>query len=104
MPIDKPAPLYEEARTYKEPEYNTPSKYQYEYAVKDEYSGVHFGQNEARDGYSTYGEYMVSLPDCRTQIVKYQTVDEYSGNIMEVTYEGNPCYETYKQVPKSAPI
>ena len=72
--------------------YDTPPKYQYEYGVQDDYSGVNFGQNEARDGYSTYGEYHVTLPDCRTQIVKYNTADGYSGNIMEVVYEGTPCY------------
>ena len=90
-PIHKPAPVYHKP-AYKEPIYDTPPKYQYEYAVQDDYSGVNFGQNEARDGYSTYGEYRVALPDCRTQIVKYNTVDAYSGNIMEVVYEGKPCY------------
>ena len=51
------------------------------------------GQNEARNGYSTYGEYRVALPDCRTQIVKYNTADAHSGNIVEVVYEGIPCYD-----------
>ena len=99
-PIHKPAPSYKPA--YKEPVYDTPPKYQYEYAVQDDYSGVHFGQNEARDGYSTYGEYRVTLPDCRTQIVKYNTVDGYSGNITEVVYEGTPCYAP-AAVHKAAP-
>merc|ERR1711997_716777 len=70
-------------------------------AVVDEYAGVNFGANEARDGYSTYGEYRVALPDCRTQIVKYNTADGYSGNVVEVTYEGTPCYDTYKPVHKA---
>ena len=78
-----------------------PAKYQYEYAVADDYSGVNFGANEARDGYSTYGEYRVALPDCRTQVVKYNTADGYSGNVVEVTYEGTPCYDTYKPVHKA---
>merc|ERR1712203_159184 len=105
-PAYKPAPAYHapayHAPAYKEPAYaDVPAKYQYEYAVADEYAGVNFGANEARDGYSTYGEYRVALPDCRTQIVKYNTADGYSGNVVEVTYEGTPCYDTYKPVHKA---
>merc|ERR1739848_740500 len=86
------------APSYHEPAYaDVPAKYQYEYA------GVNFGANEARDGYSTYGEYSVVLPDCRTQRVKYNTADGYSGNIVEVTYSGEPCYDTYKPV-HNAPL
>ena len=109
QPTYKPAPAYAPAPaykpvykpTYKEPSYDEPAKYNYEYAVADEYAGVNFGQNEARDGYSTYGEYRVVLPDCRTQVVKYNTADGYSGNVVEVTYEGTPCYDTYKPVHKA---
>ena len=101
-PAYKPAPSYKPTPSYHEPAYAAvPPKYQYEYAVADEYAGVNFGANEARDGYSTYGEYRVVLPDCRTQIVKYNTADGYSGNIVEVTYEGTPCYDTYKPVHKA---
>merc|ERR1712158_89396 len=102
-PVYKPAPAYKPAPVYKpDPAYDdVPAKYQYEYAVADEYAGVNFGANEARDGYSTYGEYRVLLPDCRTQVVKYNTADGYSGNIVEVTYEGTPCYDTYKPVLKA---
>merc|ERR1712117_748708 len=79
-PVYKPAPAYHapayHAPAYKEPAYaDVPAKYQYEYAVADDYSGVNFGANEARDGYSPYGEYRVALPDCRTQVVKYNTAD-----------------------------
>ena len=38
------------------------------------------------------GKYHVTLPYSRTQIVKYNTVDGYSGNTLEVVYEGTPCY------------
>merc|ERR1712203_58194 len=101
-PAYKPAPVYKPAPAYHAPAYaDVPAKYQYEYAVADEYAGVNFGANEARDGYSTYGEYRVALPDCRTQIVKYNTADGYSGNVVEVTYEGTPCYDTYKPVHKA---
>merc|ERR1711970_130482 len=33
-----------------------PALYAFEYGVADEYSGANFGQNEARDGYSTNGQ------------------------------------------------
>ena len=93
-PVYHAAPSYKP--TYKEPAYTEPAVYQYQYAVADEYAGVNFGQNESRDGYSTSGEYRVVLPDCRTQVVKYNTADGYSGNVAEVTYEGTPCYPVHK--------
>ena len=100
-PTYKPAPYA--PPTYKEPTYEAAPLYAYQYAVADDYSGVNFGQNENRDGYATVGEYRVLLPDCRTQVVKYGTADGNSGNVMEVTYEGTPCPETYKpQQPTSA--
>merc|ERR1712088_787549 len=77
--------------------YDGKANYNYEYAVVDEYSGLNFGANEGRDGYLTQGEYRVLLPDCRTQVVKYNTADAYSGNVAEVSYEGTPCYNNYKK-------
>ena len=99
-PAYKPPPYA--PPTYKEPSYEAPPAYAYQYAVADDYSGVNFGQNENRDGYTTVGEYRVLLPDCRTQVVRYGTVDGNSGNIMEVIYEGTPCPETYKPPPTPA--
>jgi hypothetical protein len=32
------------------------------------YGGANFGHNEARNGYTTVGEYRVLLPDGRTQV------------------------------------
>lgn len=77
--------------------YDGKATYKYEYAVVDEYAGLDFGANEGRDGYVTQGEYRVLLPDCRTQVVRYNTADAYSGNVAEVTYEGTPCYNNYKE-------
>ena len=94
------APAYH-APAYKEPAHVAPV-YQYGYAATDDYSGVNFAANEQRDGYSTSGEYRVNLPDCRTQIVKYHTADDHSGNVVEVTYEGTPCYPEAKY--KAAPV
>ena len=59
--------------------------YTYQYAAKDDYSGVNFGQTESRDGYATSGSYTVALPDGRTQKVVY-TVNGDAGYIADVSY------------------
>ena len=92
-----PAPAYGKGPVYED----APPVYQYEYAVQDEYSGVNFGQNEHRDGYSTAGEFRVLLPDGGTQIVTYGTADAYSGNVADVRYEGEAHYAPYKPAPKA---
>ena len=94
-PLYTPAPIYHQP-AYKRPVYDTQAKYNFEWEVVDDYSKLNFGQREDRDGYATTGEYRVLLPDCRTQIVKYNTADGYSGNVVEVLYEGTPCVESYK--------
>eukprot|EP00095_Tigriopus_kingsejongensis_P001602 snap_masked-scaffold317_size209118-processed-gene-1.17 protein:Tk01602 transcript:snap_masked-scaffold317_size209118-processed-gene-1.17-mRNA-1 annotation:"hypothetical protein DAPPUDRAFT_318118" len=96
----KPAP-YQSA--YKEPTYEEPPKYQYQYAVADEYSQANFGQSEARDGYVTNGEYRVNLPDGRTQIVTYTVQDGASGYVADVRYEGEPQYPAYEPKYESKP-
>ncbi|TRY77925.1 hypothetical protein TCAL_12441, partial [Tigriopus californicus] len=78
----RPAP-YNPAPSYKE----QPAAYQYQYAVADDYAGVNFGQNEARDGYATNGEYRVALPDGRTQIVTYNVADAYSGYVADYQFD-----------------
>jgi len=65
-------------------------KYQYQYAVTDDYSKSNFQAEEERDGFSTLGSYRVALPDGRIQIVTY-TANE-SGYVAEVTYEGEAVY------------
>merc|ERR1719166_756202 len=101
-----PAPAYAPP-AYKEPAYDEPAAYNYQYGVQDSYSGANFGQNEARDGYATNGEYRVALPDGRTQIVTYTVSDGYSGYIADVKYEGQAQYPehkpTYKAEPKYKP-
>ena len=99
--IYKPTPLYKPALIYPQPAYKRPihdtqAKYHFEWKVVDDNAKLNFGQREDRDGYATTGEYRVRLPDCRTQIVKYTTADGYSGNVVEVLYEGTPCIESYK--------
>ena len=57
-----------------------PASYSFAWAVKDDYSGNDFGQNEAREADNTKGKYYVTLPDGRVQTVTY-TVDAYSGKL-----------------------
>ncbi|XP_068238656.1 pro-resilin-like [Palaemon carinicauda] len=73
------------------PSHEEPAKYDFNYAVKDDYSGNDFGHQEARDGYDTQGSYYVLLPDGRLQKVSYN-VNGDSGFVAEVTYEGEPQY------------
>ncbi|XP_076059963.1 cuticle protein 19-like [Oratosquilla oratoria] len=81
-----------------EPSYEIPAKYDFNYAVKDEYSGNDFGHQESRDGYDTQGSYYVLLPDGRLQRVTY-TVNGDSGFVAEVTYEGEAKYPEHKPAP-----
>merc|ERR1712242_235561 len=91
--VHKPAPYHPApVHGYKEPAYDGPAVYGYEYAVADDYSGANFAQNEARDGYATNGGYRVALPDGRTQIVTYNVADGYSGYVADVKYEGEAHY------------
>merc|ERR1712123_240241 len=61
-----PTPVYKAAPSYSEPSYaDIPAKYDWEYAVKDDYSNNDFGAKESRDGYLTNGKYYVALPDGR---------------------------------------
>ncbi len=102
-PYAAPAPAYGRP-AYKEPAYaDVPPKYEYTYAVADDYAGTNFNQNEARDGYATNGEYRVALPDGRTQIVTYNVQDGYSGYVADVRYEGEAQYPKYEPKPAYAP-
>ena len=104
--VHKPAPTYHEpAPAYHEPAYkDTPAHYNYGYAVKDDYAGLHFGADESRDGYATNGQYHVLLPDGRTQTVTYTVGDGYSGYVADVQYSGYA--KEYKPAPtyKPAPV
>merc|ERR1711953_1044253 len=65
-------------------------KYQYQYAVADDYTNSNFQAKEERDGFSTLGSYRVALPDGRIQIVTYTANKD--GYVAEVTYEGKAVY------------
>ncbi|CAL4133733.1 unnamed protein product [Meganyctiphanes norvegica] len=78
------------------------AKYDFDWSVKDQYSGNDFGQQEQRDGDYTSGSYYVQLPDGRLQTVTY-TVQGDSGFIADVSYQGEAQYPEPQQYqpPKS---
>merc|ERR1739838_1114602 len=85
-----------------------PPVYAYNYAVKDDYSGSIFSQQESRDNYNAAGSYSVNLPDGRVQIVTY-SVNGEGGYVADVKYEGEAIYAdvpAYKPAPayKAAPV
>ncbi|XP_037800658.1 cuticle protein 7-like [Penaeus monodon] len=102
--VAAPAPSQPAYGYAPQPAYEVPAKYDFNYAVKDDYSGNDFGHQEARDGYDTQGSYYVLLPDGRLQKVAY-TVNGDSGFVAEVSYEGEAQYPEYKPAPayKAAP-
>ena len=69
-----------------------PAHYNFDYAVKDDYTYVDMGHNEYRNGDNTKGQYFVALPDGRRQVVSYN-VDDYSGYVADVKYEGEAKYD-----------
>ncbi|XP_045101305.1 adhesive plaque matrix protein-like [Portunus trituberculatus] len=113
-PDNTPAPSYKPGVTYKpaptlpytpvlhykpEGNYEKDSKpYSFDYGVKDDYTGAHFGHKEKSDGQEVKGSYSVALPDGRIQTVKYKADHEH-GFQAEVSYEGDPVYPVYD--PKS---
>ncbi|XP_047471420.1 cuticle protein 7-like [Penaeus chinensis] len=82
--------------------YDAPAQYDFNYAVKDDYSGNDFGHQETRNDYDTQGSYYVLLPDGRLQKVAY-TVNGDSGYVAEVSYEGEAQYPEYHPAPAYKP-
>merc|ERR1712088_1189102 len=83
-----------------------PPVYNYNYAVKDDYSGSIFTAAEERDNYNAAGSYSVNLPDGRVQIVSYSVSGPDGGYIADVKYEGVASYAPVapKPVYKPAPV
>merc|ERR1712088_257710 len=82
-----------------------PPVYNYNYAVKDDYSGSIFTAAEERDNYNAAGSYSVNLPDGRVQIVSYSVNGPDGGYVADVKYEGEAQYAdvlAYKPAP--APV
>ncbi|XP_068210409.1 pro-resilin-like [Palaemon carinicauda] len=70
---------------------STEAKYDFDFAVKHDYTGNDFGHQESRDSDETRGSYYVQLPDGRLQTVTYY-VDGDSGYVAEVSYQGEARY------------
>ncbi|XP_042875664.1 cuticle protein 19.8-like [Penaeus japonicus] len=83
----QPAYSYNAPDSMEYSEESAEAKYDFEWAVKDDYSGNDFGHQESRDGDDTQGSYYVQLPDGRLQKVTYY-VDGDNGYVADVTYEG----------------
>merc|ERR1712121_390129 len=76
-------------------EHYEPSPYHYEYKVHDDKKYLDFGAEEEGDGKGdVHGFYHVQLPDGRLQKVTY-TVNDYSGYIADVSYDGQAVHPTY---------
>ncbi|XP_050720279.1 pro-resilin-like [Eriocheir sinensis] len=87
-----PRPTYNPPQpSYGPAEPTAPAQYNFNWAVKDDYSSNDFGHEETRNGYDTQGSYFVLLPDGRLQRVKY-TVNGNSGFLPEISYEGEAQY------------
>ncbi|XP_066989102.1 pro-resilin-like [Macrobrachium rosenbergii] len=90
-----PAPSYHAPAPYNAPAPAGPAQYNFNYAVKDDYSGNDFGHKEGRNGYDTQGSYYVQLPDGRLQKVDY-VVKGDSGYLAQVSYQGEAQYPKYQ--------
>merc|ERR1712076_30622 len=84
------SPAYGPGPKYVEKE--IPQPFQYEYGVKDDYSGNAFAKTESQNDLGqVQGSYKVNLPDGRVQTVTYHA-DHEGGFVAEVTYEGEAQY------------
>jgi hypothetical protein len=88
-----PPPAYGPKPVYGKPEAKLPPQpFQYQYGVKDDYSGAAFEKAESQDvNGNVEGSYRVALPDGRTQIVTYHS-DHVNGYVADVSYEGTAVY------------
>ncbi|CAG0879950.1 unnamed protein product [Cyprideis torosa] len=82
---------YAQPRDFNQPLLPQP-EYNFNWEVRDDYSGIDMGHQESRDGYNTQGLYRVLLPDSRVQTVTYY-VDGDSGYVADVQYEGEARYD-----------
>jgi len=74
--------------------------YEFNYGVRDEYSGANYGHSEVSSGDAVEGSYQVALPDGRIQIVKY-VADHLNGFQAKVEYQGEARYPEH--VPHKQP-
>ena len=89
-------PSYQQPAAYPSYEdYIIPVNYEFNYGVKDYYTGQDFRHTENRQGIKTSGSYEVALPDGRIQVVTY--VADENGFVADVSYKGTiqPDDKTY---------
>ncbi|XP_042886905.1 cuticle protein 7-like [Penaeus japonicus] len=98
-PIAPSYPAPHAPTPYKE---EPPKPYQFDYGVRDDYSGASYGHNEVSDGNAVTGSYTVALPDGRIQKVTY-VADHHNGFQADVTYEGEAVYPDHKPAPAAYP-
>merc|ERR1712106_323420 len=97
------APQYPQAEVYP----YEPPVYAYQYAVSDpSVSGSVFSAQESRNDLEASGDYRVSLPDGRTQIVTYTISGPQGGYVANVQYDGEASYpdSTVKAAPLHAVV
>jgi len=83
------APQYPQAEVYP----YEPPVYAYQYAVSDtSVSGSVFSAQESRNDLEASGDYRVSLPDGRTQIVTYTISGPQGGYVANVQYDGEASF------------
>ncbi|XP_053647832.1 cuticle protein 7-like [Cherax quadricarinatus] len=71
--------------------------YNFQYGVKDDQGGAHFGQDETYDGHLIKGSYYIALPDGRMQTVKYQA-DHVIGYVADVEFDGEAVHPITRDV------
>ncbi len=69
-----------------------PQPFAYQYGVKDDLSGNFYDKTESQDEQgSVNGQYKISLPDGRIQVVTY-SADREHGFVADVSYEGTAVF------------
>ncbi|XP_037802478.1 pro-resilin-like [Penaeus monodon] len=99
----RPTYSYNEPDSFEYSSESSEAKYDFRWAVKDDYSGNDFGHQESRDGDRTQGSYYVQLPDGRLQKVTYY-VDGDSGYVADVSYEGEARYDSAESREYGRPV
>ncbi|XP_037801916.1 pro-resilin-like [Penaeus monodon] len=77
----------QQRRPSEEPYESGEAKYDFQWTVDHEDSGINYGHQEARDGEDTQGSYYVHLPDGRLQTVRF-VVEGDDGYVTDVNYDG----------------
>ena len=91
-PPPPPPKAYRPAAAPYKKEKLPPQPFAYQYGVKDQYTGTDFDKKEEQDSYGNLnGEYRVTLPDGRVQIVTSRANHD-DGFVADVRYEGTAVY------------